>query len=177
MILEEAINQLIRHTVDDIVGNTGYSIRAKEKDALRPNEVSYADVDVLIDTTLGWEEKVISETDVEGGIEVNYSSLREIMVSVNFYRANAMDNARRTHVGLVRQSTISRFTASKIGLIRRSEVRQISESLENSWEERAQIDIFLSSVSSDSEIISCIEAISISASHNAVQHQIEINKQ
>ena len=46
-------------------------------------------------------------------------------------------------------------------MVRRSEVREISESLENGWEERAQFDIVLSAVGTDTDIVRSILTIDI----------------
>ena len=82
-------------------------------------------------------------------------------MSVSFYRNNAIDNATKSRTGLVRESIQELFRAAKLGLTRRSEVREISEALENGWEERAQFDIVLSAVGTDADIVRSIEAVDI----------------
>lgn len=161
MILEETINKLIRNVTDLILVTPGYTIKAKQKDAPRPTG-NYGDVDFISDTGLGWEQ--VQYADSQTGTTVNFTSegMRRVMMSIGFYRDNARDNARKVHQGFVRESVQSLFRQADIGLIRRSEVRDISESLENGWEERAQFDIFLSAVGTDAELIESIGSVDIS---------------
>ena len=163
MVLEESINELLRQTINKVIGVENYAIRAKQKDGLRPKiNGAYADVDFVSDTSIGWEEQSIRE-QTDDGLVVTNSGLREIMMSVSFYRENAIDNARRFHTSLVRSNINSLFKASKLALTRRSEVRHISTALEDSWEQRAQFDIILSSVNTDIEIVNCIEDVEVEA--------------
>ena len=166
MILEETLNKLIRDTVDLILGVSGYSIKSKQKDAPRPTG-DYGDVDFISDTSVGWEQ--MSGEDQIEGTKINSKSegLREIALSIGFYRGSSVDNARKVHQGLVRESIQSLFSEANVGLIRRSEVREISEALKNGWEERAQFDIFLSAVGTDVDIIESIDTLDIAGEFQA----------
>ena len=126
MILEETINQFIRDIINNILAMPNYSIKAKQKDAPRP-DFPYADVDFVSDTSLGWEQNVKTNRAVDEDLDVVYEGMREISFSVNFYRDNAIDNARKFRTGLVRDSIQSLFKEANLGLIRRSEVREISD--------------------------------------------------
>lgn len=163
MIVEEVINKLLRDVTDLVLNAPGYTIKAKQKDAPRPTG-NYGDVDFISETGLGWEQ--VNYSDSVSGTTIDFTSegLRRIMMSIGFYRTNARDNARRVYQGFVRESVQQLFRQANIGLVRRSEVRDISEPLENGWEERAQFDVFLSAVGTDQELIESIGSVDISGS-------------
>lgn len=166
MTLEETINKLLRDVTNLILGISDYTVKAKQKDAPRPTG-NYGDVDFVTGNDLGWEQFSRKDRTVDDDIDVTIEGLREIMMSIGFYRDNAIDNARSVRSGVVRESIQSLFSAAGIGLIRRSEVREISESLESGWEERAQFDIFLSAVGTDTDIITSIASVDIEGEFQA----------
>lgn len=162
MILEETINRLIRDVVDLIVGTDGFAIKSKQLNAPRPIG-SYADVDFVTDTSIGWEYGEYENREEDPDLNRNTYGMREIMISVGFYRSGSMDYARRVRSALVRESIQELFREAGLGLIRRSNVREISTALENGWEDRSQFDIFISAVGSDTEIVRSIESMQINA--------------
>lgn len=166
MILEDALNKLLRDTMNLILGISGYAIAAKQ-DAPRPAG-SYGDVDFVIDTGLGIEQHTLTDqSDPDLDIIEDIQGLREITMSIGFYRDNAIDNARKVRTGLIRESIQELFRGAGVGLATRSEVREISEPLENGWEERAQFDIVLSAVGSDTDIIRSILSVNIEGEFQA----------
>ena len=156
MILEEAINKLLRDVINLILAAPDYAIKAKQTGAPRPSD-SYADVDFASDSSIGWEQF----THEDAGDDLNHTAtgMRRIMVSCGFYRDLSVDNARRVRIGLVRESVQALFSQAGLGLIRRSEVREISTALENGWEERAQFDVWLSAVGVDTDLVRAINTI------------------
>jgi len=166
MIPSDAINKLIRDTVNLLLSSPGYTIKAKQKDAPRPIG-AYADVDVMLDTAVGWEEHTLTDNIDDPDITETIRGYRKLMISLNFYRDNAYDNARKVKIGLVRESIQSLFSAAGLGLLTRSDVREIDEPLENGWEERSQFDIVLSTVSTDTDIIRSIQVLNIEGEYQA----------
>lgn len=162
MILEEAINKLIRDSINLILDIDGYAIAAKQLDAPRPIG-NYADVDMISDVNIGWEQRSLADQTGEGELDINetISGLRETMMSASFYRVSAVDNCRKVHIALLRESIQELFATAGVGLITRSAVRETTEALENGWEERAQFDITLSSVGTDEDIIRSIQSLNI----------------
>lgn len=158
MILEETLNKLLRDVVDLVLGSPGYTIKAKQKDAPRPNK-PYADVDLVSDTGLGQEQREFVNNDTDDDLTENITGMRQIMFSIGFYKDGSIDNARRVRTRSVRESIQAIFSASGVGLTSRSEVREISEPLENGWEERAQFDIVLSATGTDSDIVRSILSV------------------
>lgn len=162
MILEETINKLIRDIVNLLLNSPEYTIKSKQKDAPRPAS-DYADVDLVSDTAVGWEQFKYEDRDTDNKLDGTSKVIHRIIMSIGFYRTNAIDNARKVHQGFTRESIQSLFRQAGIGLIKRSEVREISEPLENGWEERAQFDIFLSAVGTDVDLIESIGSIDIAS--------------
>lgn len=166
MILEETINRLLRDTVDLLLASPGYTIKAKQKGAPRPTG-NYGDVDFVSDTGLGWEQFENQNRTGDSDLDTTSKGMRQIMMSIGFYRDSSRDNARQVHSGLVRESVQALFRGAGIGLIRRSEVREISEALENGWEQRSQLDVFLSAVGTDTDIVRSIASVDMAGEFQA----------
>ena len=158
MTLIETINKLLRDTIDLLLETPDYTIKAKQNDAPRPIG-AYGDVDYVTGVDLGWEQRGFEDNSGDDDLTETISGLREITMSVNFYRNSSVDNARAVRTGLIRESIQSLFSAAGVGLVRRSEVREISEPLENGWEERAQFDIVLSATGTDTDIVRSILSV------------------
>lgn len=88
-------------------------------------------------------------------------------MSINFYRDNAMDNSRKVRTGLIRESVQSLFSAAGVGLVSRSEVRDIDEPRDSGWEERSEFDLVVNVVGSDSDIVRSILAVDIQGEFQA----------
>ena len=205
MVLEEAINKLVRDSVNLVLETPGYTIRSKQRDAPRP-QGAYAVVDFLASESLGWEQRIFENNepyekqlnyfgfspdatalgfgdlnndqiggkfisvyqDPSGKIIIQdlteyISGLRNITMSINFYRANAMDNSRKVRIGLVRESIQSLFSYAGVGLVSRSEVRDIDSPTDDGWEERSQFDLVLNTVATDQDIVRSIQAIDMAS--------------
>ena len=160
MILQETINKFLRDIVDLILNSPGYTVKAKQKDAPRPKR-RYADVDFIHDINVGWEQFEYEDLETSTKIKGTSKGMRRIIMSIGFYRKDALDNARKVCQAVTRESIQDLFRQANIGLIKRSEVRAISEALENGWEERAQFDIFLSIVGTDIDLIESIGSVDI----------------
>ncbi len=160
----DTINKFLRDVVNLIIVDTDYTIKAKQSGAPRPTG-SYADVDMVTDRSIGWEQHELKDNTGDNDITDTISGVREITMSINFYRDSALDNARKVRIALVRNSIQELFNAADLGLLLRSEVREISEPLENGWEERAQFDIGLSAVGSDSDIIKSILSVDMTGQY------------
>jgi hypothetical protein len=162
MLLEEAINKLVRDVVNLVLETPGYTIKAKQEDAPRP-QGAYAVVDFLASESLGWEQRIFKDNVDNLDVTEYISGLRNITMSINFYRANAMDNSRKVRIGLVRESIQSLFSSAGVGLVSRSEVRDIDSPTDDGWEERSQFDLVLNTVATDQDIVKSIQAIDITS--------------
>ena len=166
MILESAINKLLRDVVNLLLSSPGYTIKAKQKGAPRPTG-AYADVDFISSNRVGWEQRTFENNQADPDLTETIEGMREIMMAISFYRDDSIDNARKVQIGMIRESTQELFRAAGLGYIRSSEVREISEPLEYGWEERSQFDIVLSAVGSDSDIVTSIESVDIASEYQA----------
>lgn len=163
-LVEETLNKAVRDIINNILEINNYAIKAKQN-APRPTD-PYSSVDVMSIRRMGLEEQELKDQpDPELDIEYTAKGHREVTFSLQFYFANAMDNALKVHIGLVRFSIGDILRAANLGLVTRSEVRDISEPLENGWEERAQLDMVLSALGTDEEIVRSIQSVSISGEY------------
>lgn len=157
--IEEDLNKLMRDLVNNILDDSSFSIKA-DQDAPRPTG-SYASVKTVSERSKGWEVSTLTDRLIDPDIDNNILGYREVMYSVIFYRDSHMDNARSVKIGLTRESSLDLLRSNDIGLISRSEVRDISVPLENGWEQRASLDVVLSFVGTDSEVIRSIQSVTI----------------
>lgn len=172
-IVEETINKFVRDSINYIVDINNYSIAAKQN-APRP-VTSYASVDIMLIKQIGWEESTFVDRTADVDIDETVEGSREIMCSLQFYRDDAIDNASKVRIGLLRNSIQEQFRASDLGLVSRSDVRDISEPLENGWEKRAQLDIVLSATGTDNDIVRSIQTLTIVGDFQTRDKQVPIN--
>lgn len=159
MILEEAMNQLLRQSTDVILGTDDYAIRGRQS-APRPT-TPYAVVNFMTDNQVGWDQNTY-ENNIDDDLDVTTEGFREIMFSIDFLKDNAYDNARKVRTAIVRESVQQAFRALGVGLGLRSEVRDLSVALEGNYEERAQFTIVLHAIGVDTDIINSIMFVNIS---------------
>ena len=162
MLLEEPINKLVRDVVNLVLETPGYTIKTKQEGAPRP-QGAYAVVDFLASESLGWEQRIFKDNVDNLDVTEYISGLRNITMSINFYRANAMDNSRKVRIGLVRESIQSLFSSAGVGLVSRSEVRDIDSPTDDGWEDRSQFDLVLNTVATDQDIVRSIQAIDMAS--------------
>jgi len=172
MILDSALNKIIRDITNSILGVPGFAIKSKDK-GQRPKG-AYADVDVMVESSVGWEEKTLSPNSPTDLISTSQGA-RVILVSIGFYRDSAFDNARAVKNGFIRESTLQALSLGGLGLVDRSDVRDVSEVLETDWEDRAQFDLTLSAVGNDSELIDCINSAIVSGAFETRGKSIPIS--
>lgn len=165
MVLEETINKLLRDIVNLILVSSEYAIKAKQN-APRPSG-AYAAIDFVNDTGMGWEQRIYTDNQLDLDITETIQGAREIMMSIGFYRDDSIDNARKVRTAVIRESIQELLSAAGLGLVGRSEVRQIDEQFENGWEKRAQFDIVLSAVGEDSDVIRSIQSVDIAGEFQA----------
>lgn len=172
MVLDEAINKLVRDSIVQILDPLNFiAIRAKQ-DAPRPSG-DYASVDVMADSSIGWED--IEYQDEQNSVRYSTSGARQILISINFFRGNAVDNARKVRDGFMRKTILQKLKAATLGLVERSQVRDLSEVLESKWEQRAQFDLTLSAVGNDSELLDIITHVIIDGEFQTRGKSIPIN--
>lgn len=158
-LVEETLNKAVRDIVNLIIG-AGFAIKANQNGP-RPAH-PHCSVHTMAINSIGIEEQILTNRMADPDIDSRREGYREIMFSLNFYFANALNNAEQVKIGLTRNLILEFLRAADLGLANRSEVRAMSEALENGFEERAQFDFVLSAVGTDDDIITSIEAVDIS---------------
>lgn len=171
-LLEETLNKVVRDMINSILDIPDFAIKAKQN-APRPSG-SYASVDVSATKHVGWEESNFTNRMADPDLDETITGHREVMCSLQFYRSSAVDNGNAVRTGMIRTSIRDTLRASNLGIISRTEVREISEQLENGWEERAQLDIVLSAVGTDIDIVTSIEAAVVSGDFQTRGKQIPL---
>lgn len=99
---------------------------------------------------------VRSETRLgDGSIKADYQGVRKVMVSVNVYRDNTMEQMIKLRSSLAKILTQDYFNSLNIGLINSSNVNHIPEQIGKDWEDRSQCDFFfhyIPTIESDPDI-------------------------
>ena len=173
MILDETLNQLMRHSIDSILDTPGFAIKAKQKDAPRPLG-AYATVDFLADSSVGWEESIYTDRTEDLDLDQTIAGFREHTVSINVFRDSARDVARRIRTGLVRDAISDLFYSAGVGLGVRSSVRELSATVNGTWEERAQLDVTLHVTGTDEAITRSIQSLTITGDYQIDSYSKEI---
>lgn len=94
-------------------------------------------------------------------IDIDYSNIEELSVSINTYRQDAFQVATKIKDSLGRLTVREVLFASGLGYVKANMVQEIPEVINDEWEERAQFDCFFHTRSSDTENIETIGQIEI----------------
>lgn len=101
---------------------------------------SYVVFNVFGDTSNGTYEKTGIELS-DDSIDVTYSSLNQIVVSVNIYYNNAYQVAKNIKNSLMRMDVQEQLWEAGLGYVSTTNIQKIPEAIDGVWEERAQFDI------------------------------------
>ncbi len=145
------INETLNKAVRDLITVANPLVLAirSEQDAPIPAQRPFATVRVAMLAPEGWAEKKL--TDLPLDIEELTSERIRVRAVVNYYGStstvSSMDEAVTFRTFLQGTTAIETLVAAGMGFVRTSEVRNLT-ALENSkYEERAQIDIDLYTLS------------------------------
>jgi hypothetical protein len=129
------------------------------QNAPRPGE-RYALINIVQTTQIGTQE---SANDVlsDESIDVDYSSLEMIMVSINVYGSSAFQDATTLKNSLWRISTSETLFAAGLGFSDANTINDIPEEINKKWTQRAQFDCFFTARSLDEENIASVRNIEI----------------
>lgn len=76
-------------------------------------------------------------------LDEKVATLYDVMISVNFFRGDAQQNASILAGSMRRTSVITLFNAVGLGFTRPSAIRELTHLMDSKHEERAQIDLFV----------------------------------
>lgn len=172
---DEALNQLLRQSIDTILGQSGFAVRGRQS-APRA-QGPHAIVNFVTSRSYGTEQFSDSNEgeDVSRKIEMN----REWLFSLTFIDTTIADNdgflpedmssyrsagdlANRVWIGLARESIQELFRAAGVGLISRTNPRDLSQEVRGYQEIRYGLDVTLHTIGADEEIVRSIETLSVS---------------
>lgn len=92
-------------------------------------------------------------------VDINYNAMFQIMLSVNVYRGDALGTINKLKTSLDRVLTQEYFAGKGIGIINASATRDLSDTINGSWEERRQADFFFFITDEETETVEAIETI------------------
>lgn len=175
MILEAAVNTLLVNITGLILLDPLFAMRSRQ-DGFRKTG-SYGSIGFMSDTSVGWEQRELENNDFDLDLTETLSGVRELMYDISFFRDLAYDNARKVRTAFMRESVNALLSEAGLGLVRRSAVRDISQTFENTFEQRAQFDIVLSAVGTDQDIIRSILEVNIAGEFQArgLKHNFNID--
>lgn len=127
--------------------------------APRP-KTSYALINLLQNTPAGIRESELTLLG-DDSIDIDYSNVELLMVSINVYYAGAYQLATKLKDSLGRITVTDQLFAAGLGYNRAGDVRDIPERINKHWEERSQFDCFFFTRSLDEENIETIQKIEI----------------
>lgn len=93
-------------------------------------------------------------------VDIDRSGIFEVMLSVDVYRGEAFSILSNLINSTDEVWTTEFFSSKNIGIINQSASRDLSQTINNSWEERLQCDFFFYVTDSRTETVETIEHIS-----------------
>ncbi len=88
----------------------------------------------------------VDTDNVNGDVDRTHNNLFDISIGVNFFLPDSMLNAALFSSGLIRHESTQLLNASNVGLVSRSNIRDLTLVFNSEFEDRAQIDIVLQAV-------------------------------
>ena len=142
--------------VEDVSGLTAV---IAHPNARRP-ETPYVLINIIQSTPIGIEEHEDALL-VDDSIDIEYSNVDDIFVSINTYYAGAYQLATKLKDSLARVTITDDLFAAGLGYSRATTVNDIPEEIDKKWEQRGQFDCFFFTRSLDSENIETIQKVEI----------------
>ena len=118
-----------------------------------------------------YTNQVLPDLDLAETIEGH----RLLHISINTFRRGAFDliNSLYTKLGFTR--TLEHFDLINMGYVRRSGIRDLTIPMGGGREERHQFDLFLHTVASDQDVVTCIETLRITGETGDGTPVVDIN--
>lgn len=158
MIDVDVLNQSIRHYVAQVTGlNVNTGVRKAAQDA-PAGSTPFATVKIILVTPIGHDEINDIDRTADVDIDENRYGHREFTASINFFNANAINNAYKMQ-GSAYETPNLEFLASKdLGFVRASDVRDLTEIDLARYEERGQLDMFFNVIDDNTNVVSSIQS-------------------
>ncbi|MCK5603148.1 hypothetical protein KAR91_14800 [Candidatus Pacearchaeota archaeon] len=120
----------------------------------------FALVNLVQNTVLGHGESDLERQD-DDSIEAEYSNVYNLMVSVNVFRDDAFSKVVSLRDSICLITVKDNLWAAGLAFATTSDVRDIPDVTDKTWEERAQIDFFFHVRSLECETINEIKKVEI----------------
>jgi len=138
--------------------------------APRPADIHYAAISISTMTQVGHGESKDSNA-LSGDLDRSFSTLFDVKIGVDFFRADAMYSAALLSGGLVTQQIVELWNSEGIGLVNRSSPRDLSKIMNSSFEDRAQLDITMQAeISPPDAVVLGVDAVRVTGEvYNSVE--------
>ncbi len=165
-------------SIEDVMVNaisqaTGIEVIIANQDAPRPT-VNYATIFVTPARKLGLD-RVTLTNDLLIDLDENIDGIREIKVSVNFFKDNAFENASSFETQLQGNALQDIFKAGNLGYAGVSDIRDISEINKELWEKRAQLDLTLYALTNFTDTVLAVDSADINGVAESGDNVTNIN--
>jgi len=162
-LVTETINKCVRDKIAEI---TGLTTIAAEQNAPRPlGEYATVKVSTLIAT--GWDDVTqTNQSDPDEDLDELIQGMRLTSMSINFFRGLAVDSATKFYDALQRSNIQQFFKECKLGLVSRSDIRDLTEQVDAELEPRAQFDLNFHTVATDADIVFAIKSLNITGEYH-----------
>lgn len=157
-----------------VFGITGGRVIFTPPNAPRP-ALPYVIIDVSQTVQIGLKESRATLLENKS-IDVEYSTVDDIFLSINTYGAGAFTLATKLKDSLGRVTVTDQLFAGGLGFHKASVVNKIPEEINKQFEERAQFDCFFFIRSLDEENIETIQKIEITNNINDNGYTTTIEK-
>lgn len=163
-----SIENTIRTWIADIVTS---EVIFAHPNAPRP-KVPYVVVNIVNSNQIGQSEH-IDTLQIDDSIDVEHSTMDELLISINTYYANAQQTAIKIKDSLNRITVIEDLWSGGLGFVRAGIITEVPEEINKRFEERAQFDCFFYVRTTDTENIETIKKIEITNEIDGSQTTIQ----
>ena len=150
--------------IENVIRVWAYGVSGIETIFAHPNAprpiTPYVLINIIQNTPIGIQEHQDTLLQ-DDSIDIDYSNVEELFVSINTYYAGAYQTATKLKDSLGRVTVTDQLFAAGLGYKNATTVNDIPEEINKQFEERAQFDCFFFIRSLDEENIETIQKIEI----------------
>lgn len=150
--------------IENVIRVWAYGVSGIETIFAHPNAprpiTPYVLINIIQNTPIGIQEHQDTLLQ-DDSIDIDYSNVEELFVSINTYYAGAYQTATKLKDSLGRVTVTDQLFAAGLGYKNATTVNDIPEEINKQWEQRAQFDCFFFIRSLDEENIETIQKIEI----------------
>lgn len=133
----------------------------------------YATIHIMQSDPQGVAETDMTFVPDDFSVDVDYSNVEELMVSINTFRAGSYQLATQLKDSLAKVTVHDLLTDGGLGYLRTGGVRDLTIEVNKKLEERGQFDCFFSTRSLESENIETIRKIEVTDELDGSTFQVD----